>query len=748
NALQESVKVYAQEKLYEIMKVLMDMDNAELFHLLEDQAALKTTVGEVLSSLRLREVITILEVNVRSDLESRTRLGEVLFRVVRQEAGLQQAGKVTGMLLDMDTVELGHLLGSQAVAHPAFAEAIAILESHRNLHYQQKQTLGEAFFPLIQTQVGSQAGKVTGKLLEIDYEELLHLLEDEDVWSRKVEEVVRRLRSEAGEGVEEFQPEFKGRIILTSTTEYFDSSILHHLLTTLSLDPALLIIATPIPSSRKIAQVKRSCPTLQIRRADFLNPRTLSAAFDSGTKLVLISHPGIDHQRSLAHQNVINAAIQSPTITQIYFTSLAFSSPSKSHVMQDHIATEQLLTSLPTTCPKSFPVYIGFYAPGDTSTCIAVGDGPVSFTSRDELGEATARIVVSTLSDYINKLLTLTGPESILLSQVVASISEITSRNVHVNIISKEAYVEKFKDLGNSVDKWVLSQYAIAEGECATVTDTLEEVLGRTPVPFAVSLREELTGGLEIERVRRVEDDAGGGFLKQGACALAHNVLVELINGERVGARPSKAMEFANKIYGAGYDKKYLDPRGRKEEELYEIEKSQREEKDRKLREERERQREREEARRLARVGNGSGPPAQKKTEKEKEDGMRLAWQAKQADDDSFTSILEAAASFGGDFQKYRIYLEENPEQNPEHLKTLRGSAGAEMDRAEQYSRFNPSVSGGTRPTAAGYVNSAVDAAKSVANAAEGPVTQLAGYGGGGSSDDGAQEQQQQQVMQ
>lgn len=55
---------------------------------------------------------------------------------------------------------------------------------------QQKRMLGEALFPLIQSQNATFAGKVTGMLLEMDNGELLHLLESPDALRSKVEEAV------------------------------------------------------------------------------------------------------------------------------------------------------------------------------------------------------------------------------------------------------------------------------------------------------------------------------------------------------------------------------------------------------------------------------------------------------------------------------------------------------------------------------------------------------------------------------
>ncbi|KAL2916976.1 Protein phosphatase PP2A regulatory subunit B [Polyrhizophydium stewartii] len=58
---------------------------------------------------------------------------------------------------------------------------------------QQKRTLGEALFPLVQTHAGQAAGKVTGMLLEMDNGELLHLLESPEALSGKVAEAIAAL---------------------------------------------------------------------------------------------------------------------------------------------------------------------------------------------------------------------------------------------------------------------------------------------------------------------------------------------------------------------------------------------------------------------------------------------------------------------------------------------------------------------------------------------------------------------------
>uniref|UniRef100_A0A8I3WXV0 Polyadenylate-binding protein n=1 Tax=Callithrix jacchus TaxID=9483 RepID=A0A8I3WXV0_CALJA len=60
---------------------------------------------------------------------------------------------------------------------------------------EQKQMLGERLFPLIQTMHSNLAGKITGRLLEIDNSELLHMLESPESLRSKVDEAVAVLQA-------------------------------------------------------------------------------------------------------------------------------------------------------------------------------------------------------------------------------------------------------------------------------------------------------------------------------------------------------------------------------------------------------------------------------------------------------------------------------------------------------------------------------------------------------------------------
>ena len=65
---------------------------------------------------------------------------------------------------------------------------------------QQKQLLGERLYQLISQVQPSNAGKITGMLLEMDNGELLNLLESPEALNAKIVEAVSVLDMHAAEG--------------------------------------------------------------------------------------------------------------------------------------------------------------------------------------------------------------------------------------------------------------------------------------------------------------------------------------------------------------------------------------------------------------------------------------------------------------------------------------------------------------------------------------------------------------------
>ena len=76
-----------------------------------------------------QEPLTASALAAASDSQRKQVLGERLFPKIRQQHG-DLAGKITGMLLEMDNSELLHLLEDDAALREKAAEALSVLREH------------------------------------------------------------------------------------------------------------------------------------------------------------------------------------------------------------------------------------------------------------------------------------------------------------------------------------------------------------------------------------------------------------------------------------------------------------------------------------------------------------------------------------------------------------------------------------------------------------------------------------------
>ena len=103
-------------------------------------------------------------------------------------------------------VPAGAPRGGTAPAAPAQPEVLTAAALANASPEEQKQMLGEAIYPKIAATQPQLAGKLTGMILELPVGELLHLLEDDEALSSKVDEalnVLREYESRSGEAAAE-----------------------------------------------------------------------------------------------------------------------------------------------------------------------------------------------------------------------------------------------------------------------------------------------------------------------------------------------------------------------------------------------------------------------------------------------------------------------------------------------------------------------------------------------------------------
>ncbi|WP_437318799.1 SDR family oxidoreductase [Sorangium sp. So ce385] len=280
-------------------------------------------------------------------------------------------------------------------------------------------------------------------------------------------------------------------IILTGATGHLGSSVLKHILTL--VPPSEIIVS--LHNRRARAALEKA--GVQVRSGDYTDPRSLEDAFRGGDKLLIVSHPSFsDDLRITSHKNAIDAAVKAG-VRHVYYTSLAFGPESKAAVMRAHLDTEAYLRSRGVTYTilregvymESFPVFLGFFGAGHDEVVVP-GDGGIAWAARDDLGEATARIVAG--GGYDDETIALVGPKAYTLEQTTALISSILGREIRFSRVSQDEFVRRNGANGDVARFWASTYPALEAGEASRVDPLLGAVLGRPPVSFASRLRELL----------------------------------------------------------------------------------------------------------------------------------------------------------------------------------------------------------------------------------------------------------------
>jgi hypothetical protein len=187
--------------------------------------------------------------------------------------------------------------------------------------------------------------------------------------------------------------------------------------------------------------------------------------------------------------------------------------------MGAHLQTEKFLSELdaPITYTsireglysESFPIYTSWFDLKNPTSEITIphdGTGPgVAWVKRDELGEASARLVVDYATStggnvaedfpYVNKIVLLTGPKVVSLKETAEVLGRVSGKDVTIRQISVDEYVKlphEGKHTYHGVDlarEWTTAWEAIRRGETAVVTPTLSEILKREPEDYETTIQ-------------------------------------------------------------------------------------------------------------------------------------------------------------------------------------------------------------------------------------------------------------------
>jgi NAD(P)H dehydrogenase (quinone) len=238
-----------------------------------------------------------------------------------------------------------------------------------------------------------------------------------------------------------------------------------------------------------------------VRRGDFDDPQSLTAAFEGADRLLLVSTDAIDFpgRRIEQHRAAIHAA-KAAGVSHIVYTSFAEPDP---HflVSADHWATEQALaasglgwTALRHNLYTEFLAQLLPEAIASGEIVAAAGEGGAAFVTREDCARAAAAALAST--ETSSRVLEIAGPAIVTVHDVARLASDLAGRPVSYVPVVPAALRVRMVAAGVSrrvADVLVSIHVAMAQGKFRAATSAVADLTGRIPtsVPAFLSAKRD-----------------------------------------------------------------------------------------------------------------------------------------------------------------------------------------------------------------------------------------------------------------
>lgn len=251
-------------------------------------------------------------------------------------------------------------------------------------------------------------------------------------------------------------------------------------------DPSGVVLLTRNPDSLADFAARGA----DVRRADFADPSTLSAAFAGATRVLLISTDVVG-ARVEGHRAAIDAAVAAGA-SLIAYTSIPNPVPSNpAAVVPDHAATEQALkdsgagwTFLRNALYSEYriPEFQGAAASG--TFAYNSGDGASAYVSREDCAAAAVAVLLGG-DEHAGKAYDITGAEAFTGAQLAELYASVSGRPVEAAPVDDATFVAGLESHGIPAPAaQLIASFGIAirEGQLNQVSTAVQDLTGRAPI--------------------------------------------------------------------------------------------------------------------------------------------------------------------------------------------------------------------------------------------------------------------------
>jgi uncharacterized protein YbjT (DUF2867 family) len=228
--------------------------------------------------------------------------------------------------------------------------------------------------------------------------------------------------------------------------------------------------------------------------SDYGNYGEMLNALDRVDTLFLVSFREAEG-RLQQHLRAVEAAKEAGVGRVVYLSFLSASPDSMFTLGRQHHATEEHIrdSGLDYTFLRSsfYADFVPYFTRDDGVIRAPAGEGKVSWIARDDIADTV--VAALTNDHHVGETLANTGPEALDFNETAAVLSRVTGRDIsYVEETEEEAWDSR-RPMGApdwEIEGWVSSYLAVANGELAEVSDTVERLTGHPPVDLETFLSE------------------------------------------------------------------------------------------------------------------------------------------------------------------------------------------------------------------------------------------------------------------
>ncbi|UBM59543.1 SDR family oxidoreductase [Marinilongibacter aquaticus] len=236
-------------------------------------------------------------------------------------------------------------------------------------------------------------------------------------------------------------------ILVTGATGHLGSSVIAHLL---EKTEAKEIVAFARDENKANFLKEKG---VQVRIGHFDDQTSIEAAMEGVDKVLLVS--GLDPNRLAQHKNVIDAA-KKANVKQIVYTGVSMTNVKESAIsdfLGSHFETEDYIkasglnyTLLRNTLyTDGIPMFVGEHV-FENGIYLPAGQGKVPYALRDEMGEATANILLQ--NGHENKTYEITGESLYSFEDIANELTSLSGKTVSFTDADGATFPETLKAAG------------------------------------------------------------------------------------------------------------------------------------------------------------------------------------------------------------------------------------------------------------------------------------------------------------